>query len=208
MPVAATAKIRFHNRIRVLLCYALAWSLALLPAYVLLTRVYPYRLVGTAPDLTPVADSLRAVLPEVFLQALDASRVQAGMGRAAMVTALAARETVWLYSVGGAVLAAALISLLIQLCWRFSFRRPRLAARTALRAVAAYRWSMLVIWLVNLLFLLGLYLLGVRRIAGRTAWDALFYIGVFIPIPLAATVCVRLAAPPSLSGKHGFFRRL
>ena len=42
---------RYHNRTKVLLCYVLAWGLALLLPYVALRYVYPYKLAGTAPLL-------------------------------------------------------------------------------------------------------------------------------------------------------------
>ena len=41
--------VKYSNRTKVLLCYALAWGLALLLPYLALRYLYPYKLAGTAP---------------------------------------------------------------------------------------------------------------------------------------------------------------
>lgn len=208
MSKAAGTKIKYHNRTKVLLCYALAWGLALLLPYLGLRELYPYKLAGTAPDLRAAAAALPFALPQAARDALAASAIPAAYNTAALSAALAARDLVWRVAVGAFTALGWLISLLWQLLWRAGVSRPRPAARAALHAVRSYRWSMLGIFLVNLLLALGVYLLGVHAIADRTAWDYVLYFSGFVLNPIAALLCFRLAAPPTISGKHAFFRRL
>ena len=64
------------------------------------------------------------------------------------------------------------------------------------------------IWAVNLAGGAALWLLGVQFVQGRTGWDYVIYFCPFLLNGLAAIVCFRLAAPPVLSGKGAFFKRL
>ncbi|MCE5343129.1 MAG: hypothetical protein LLF96_06005 [Eubacteriales bacterium] len=208
MPRTVHTTVQYHNRTKVLLCYAIAWGLALALPWLGLTFLYPYKLAGTAPDLAATLAQLPFALPQPMQKTLVATAFSAGMQTDALQLALAARDLVWQYVVFAFTALAWVLSLLWQLLWRFRFVRPRQAARTALRAVRAYRWSMLGIWALNLLLALCVYLVGVSRIADRTMWDYLLYFGGFVLQPLAAMLCFRLAAPPALSGKHAFFRRL
>ena len=64
------------------------------------------------------------------------------------------------------------------------------------------------IWAVNLAGGAALWLLGVQFVQGRTGWDYVIYFCPFLLNSLAAIVCFRLAAPPVLSGKGAFFKRL
>jgi hypothetical protein len=208
MSTAAHTTVQYHNRTKVLLCYALAWGMALLLPWLGLTYLYPYKLAGTAPDLAAALAQLPFALPLPVQKALAATALTTGMQADALQAALAARDLVWRYVVFAFTVLGWLFSLLWQLLWRFRFARPKQGARAALRAVSAYRFAMLVIWAVNLLLALCVYLLGVSRIAERTVWDYLLYFGGFVLQPLAAMLCFRLAAPPALSGRHAFFRRL
>jgi hypothetical protein len=45
-------------------------------------------------------------------------------------------------------------------------------------------------------------------VAGRTLWDYAICFCGFLLIPLAAMACFRLGAPPAISGKKAYFRRL
>ena len=54
----------------------------------------------------------------------------------------------------------------------------------------------------------ALWLLGVQFVQGRTGWDYVIYFCPFLLNGLVAIVCFRLAAPPVLSGKGAFFKRL
>ena len=65
-----------------------------------------------------------------------------------------------------------------------------------------------VIWAVNLAGAAALWLLGVQFVQGRTGWDYAIYFSPFLLNALAAVGCFRLAAPPVLSGKGAFFKRL
>ncbi len=208
MPTTVQPKIKYHNRTKVLVCYAIAWGVALLLPYLGLAYLYPYKLAGTAPDLTAALSRLPFALPEAVQSALAQTALPADMEAGALTAALVARDLVWRYVVGAFTALGWAISLVWQLLWRLRFSRPRQAARTALRAVSAYRWSMLGIWAVNGLLSLCVYLVGVRWIADRALWDYLLYFGGFLLNPLAAIACFRLAAPPALSGRHAFFKRL
>ncbi len=208
MPKAAGTKVRYHNRAKVLLCYALAWGVALLLPYLGLKYLYPFKLAGTAPELDLTFLKLPFALPAALREAVASTALPAGLTTAALQTALAARDLVWRYVVGGFTALAWVLSLLWQLLWRARYTRPKQAARAALSAVRGYRWSMLGIWGVNLLAALAVYLIGVRQIADRALWDYLLYFGGFVLNPAAAILCFRLAAPPAISGKHAFFKRL
>ena len=208
MPKAAGTKVRYHNRTKVLLCYALVWGIALLLPYLGLHFLYPYKLAGTAPLLNLNLAQLPFALPAALREAVSAAVPPADAGTAALLAALTARDLIWRYVVGGFTLLAWALSLLWQLLWRARYTHPRQAARTALRAVRGYRWSMLGIWALNLLGAFCVYLIGVQQIAGRTVWDYLLYFNGFVLNPVAAVLCFRLAAPPAISGKHAFFKRL
>ena len=208
MPSAAQPKIRYHNHGKVLLCYLLAWGLALLLPLLALLFLYPFKLAGTAPDLSAAFTRLPFALPEALQNALAASALPANADISALQAALTARDLLWRCTVGALTALGWLISLAWQLAWRARFSRPRQAARTALRAVRTYRLSMLGIIAVNLLLALIVFWVGVRWISQRTIWDVLTYFGGFLLFPLAAMACFRLAAPAALSGKRAFFRRL
>ncbi|HNW86031.1 MAG TPA: hypothetical protein PKJ47_03745 [Candidatus Limiplasma sp.] len=208
MPNKLFFRIPTHNRTKVLLCYLLAWGVALLLPYLGLTRLYPYKLAGSAPEVSQSVLSLPLALPGTVKELLTAAQFSSDMSPAALSVAIAARDRLWRYAVAGVMALAALLSLLWQLLWRVRYRRPKQAARAAMRAVMDYHLSMAGIIALNALMALALYLLGVRWIGGRTVWDYLVYFSGFVLNPLAAMVCFRLAAPPAISGKHGFFRRL
>ena len=99
-------------------------------------------------------------------------------------------------------------TLLLQLIWRWSHTRGLQGAKAVNRAVAHYRLSMLVILLINAALAVAVWLLGVQFIAGRGLWDYLTYFGAYGLNVIAAIVCFRLAAPPAISGKKAFFKRL
>ena len=206
MPRVAT---RYHNRTKVLLCYVLAWGLALLLPYVALRYVYPYKLAGTAPLLFADPAALPLPLPETAKQALaTAAGLGAGGQSPALRDVLAMRDAVWRVTVAAVTGLCWALSLLLQLLWRARYVRPRQGARAALRAVTTYRLTLLAVVGLNLLGALAVYLMGVRWIAGRTIWDAIIYFTGFALSPLAAFISSRLAAPPAISGGHAFFRRL
>ena len=62
MPKATSARVKYHNRTKVLLCYLLAWGLALLLPYLGLRYLYPYKLAGSAPELA-LTSTKAAVTP-------------------------------------------------------------------------------------------------------------------------------------------------
>ncbi len=196
-------RVKYHNRIKVLLCYLLAWGLALAVPLAALLWVYPYKLAGSAPDLAAPFSALAAALPA---QARDA--LHTGDSGAALTASLIARDLLWRVSIGAAVAAVWLISLLIQLLWRARFSHPRHGVRSIQRAVTAYRLSMLLVLGVCAAGAGAVTLFGLRLVAAPTVWDTLICLCGFAVIPFAALVCFRLAAPPALSGKKAFFKRL
>lgn len=205
---ARRSRVRYSNRIKCLLCYLICFSLPLLWQAAALVLIYPYKLAGTAPN---IAANLMQAFP--FLAPFLTSAAQAAVSpvdgtSAALLQALSFRENAWLWSVGASLFSAWAITLVLQLIWRCTHARVVLAARAAASAIHAYRLAQTVIWLVNALFACALWFLGVRFIAGKTLWDYLAYFLAYALTPLAAFVCFRLAAPPALSGKHGFFKRL
>ncbi len=202
MPKAAAVTPKTHNRTKVLLCYILCWGIALLLPYLGLKTLYPYKLAGTAPTLPT---QITALLP---VAAGETAVLPSGADPAALQSALTVRDQQWRMVVGAAVAAAWLASLVWQLLWRARYVHPRQAARAALRARRSYHASMLGIGAVNLLAATALYLAGISRIADRGLWDYLLYFGGFLLVPAAAALCSRLAAPPAISGRHAYFRRL
>ena len=196
--------VKYSNRAKVLLCYALAWGLALLLPYLALRYLYPYKLAGTAPAAATGLAFLP--LPAAAREALALG--QAAADRGLLKQALAARDLAWRYTVGGLAALAWLLTLLGQLGWRAAYVRPREGAGAALRAVHTSRWMLLGLAALNLLCALWLYLAAVRWIPDRTVWDALTYYSGFVLNTAAAAVCFRLAAPPAISGRRAYFKRL
>ncbi len=205
---AAKARVHYTNHTKVLLCYALAWGLALALPIAALCWVYPYRLAHTAPAL---AENLRVALPFLgpLLDApIKAAAIQEGMSAGALAQALAARDAQWQACVAGLFALAWIGSMVIQLAWRGAYIHPLGISRVARRAIGTYRLTFLGIVLLNGLGALILFLLGIRFIGGKTAWDWILYVSGFGLNILAAWVCFRLGAPPAISGKHSFFKRL
>lgn len=200
-------KVKYSNKTRVLLCYILVFGMALALPIAMLVWVYPYTLVGTAPD---VAENLLQTLPGLrrWLGATaDAASIH-GLSGTALGLALVARDLHWRVFVGSVFLLCWLLSLILQLLWRRSYRRPLMASRSTRRAVRSFRLMMLLVFVLNLLGGALVYFLGIRFISEKTFWDwALFAAGFLLNI-VAAWICFRLAAPPAISGKHGFFIRL
>lgn len=203
----APVNLRYHNRIKVLLVYLLALILMAAPCAALF-QLYPTLLAGSAPDLTPTVQALPQTLAEGLRGTLEATAVTAGMTKAELLAALSARDRFWLQTVVVFILCAAALSLLCQLVWRALRMRSRQTADATLVAISAYHRAMLIIWALNLALALLLYLVGVRWIAGRTATDYALYFSGFLVNPLAMIPCFRWAAPPSLSGRRAFFKRL
>lgn len=200
--------VHYSNKTKVLLCYLLAWGFVLLAVLVGLAWVYPYQLAGTAPN---IAENLAASFP--FLASpLESSRQAAaigdGAGAAAVSLALSARDGAWRMFVASTIGACWVLSLLGQLGWRFAYRRPLLVAQATRRAVHTYRLVFLSIVALNLLGALAVYLLGMRFVEGKTLWDWLIDMGGFGLNGFAAWLCFRMAAPPAISGKGAFFKRL
>ncbi len=202
------ARLRASNRTKCLFCYLICFSVPLLYQVAALWFVYPFWLAGTAPG---IADNLSAAFPWLsgLLSELAAS---ADIGAAhtpdALSAALEARDMQWRLFLCGVAAAAWLITLIAQLAWRAVHAKPYMAARAFRSAVRGYRFSMLIILLVNALFAAGVWFIGARFIAGRTIWDYLTYFPVYALNIVAAFICFRLAAPPVLSGKGAFFKRL
>jgi hypothetical protein len=200
---SAHPRVKYHNRLKVLLCYLLAWGLALAVPLLALWWLYPYKLAGTAPVLAAPFAGLAAMLPEAARAALGN-----GSSGAALTAALDARDLLWRATVAAVAAAAWLLSLLWQLLWRVRFTRPRHGARTLRRAMVAYRLSMLAVLLINAAGVAAVTLMGLRLVASPGLWDYLICLCGFVCAPIAALACFRLAAPPAISGKRSFFKRL
>lgn len=201
-------RVKYSNKTKVMICYLLCWALALSLPLAALVWVYPYTLVGTAPKL---AENLGSVVPAVkqwLGETLAATAPMGGASSTAMAQATAERDLQWRIFLAGCFAAAWLISLAAQLVWRSLYRHPFQAARTGRRAVHTYRVTLLVIAGVNAAGALLVYFLGMRFISGKTHWDWLLYMDGFALNLAAAWICFRWAAPPAISGKHAFFKRL
>lgn len=201
-------RVRYSNRMKCLLCYIISFSLPVLWQLIALRFIYPYKLTATAPDVTR---NLLTAFP--FLEGLlsgtsKSSAVLLGASPEAIRLALEYRDAVWQRWVLVLFVLAWLITLALQLFWRVTSGRGIFASKAAKRAIRTYRLTQLIIWAVNAVFALVLLLIGVRFISGRTHWDYLVYFLAYLLNGLAAMLCFRLAAPPMISGKHAFFKRL
>ena len=205
---AKRLRLRTSGGIKPLLCYLLCFAVPVLWQYAGLWLVYPYKLANTAPA---IADTLLKLLP-LRPAALEAAAMEAalpsGSDPALWSAALGLRDQHWRLFASACLAAAWLITLLIQLWWRIRHSRGVNAARLCRRAKRTYRLNLLIIALINTAVALLLYLSGVQHIPGRTVWDALVYFPAYGLNVLAAALCFRLAAPPAISGKHAFFKRL
>ena len=205
---AKRVRVRYSNHGKVLLCYLFCFAAPPLWLLCGLWLVYPYRLVGSAPlvcqNLLSAFPFLDATLSPLAALSADPTDHAAG----AWAEALLHRDRQWMVFLLAVFALAWLITLIWQLVWRGASARPVNASKNVFRAIRRYRLTMLALWLVNLAAAALVWLLGARFIQGRTLWDYLVY---FVPYALngvAALFCCRLAAPPSLSGKRAFFKRL
>lgn len=203
-------RMRYSNRFKVLLCYLVSFALPPLWQLACLALIYPYQLKNSAPL---IAENLMGVLP--FLKTLlspyaERAKDPAGTQFSAEIwnSVQQSREQQWMFFLLVLFAAGFLLTLLLQLVWRWSHSRGLQSAKATGRAIAHYRISMLLILLINIALAAAVWLLGVQFIAGRGLWDYLTYFGAYGLNILAAFVCFRLAAPPAISGKKAFFRRL
>lgn len=204
-------RIRFSNRLKCLLCYLLAFSLPLLALWAGLGLIYPYRLAGTAPNVAQNAlqwlPGLKTLFPAIDEMASLAAESSSPVPEA-LRQALARRETIWQLFIAVCGLAGWGMTLLLQLLWRIRFHRTVGAADRTRVAIRHYRLNLLLLLALNGGLAALIWGLGVRFIPGRTLWD---YLAYFLPYGLnllAAFWVFRLAAPPAISGRHGFFKRM
>ena len=200
--------LRTSGGLKPLLCYLICFALPVLWQYAGLWLVYPYKLANTAPA---IADTLLKLLP-LRPAALEAAALSAALPTqsdpALWSQALTLRDDHWRLFVAVCFLVAWAVTLLIQLWWRIRHSKAINAAKLARRAKRSYRFNLLLIVLINAAIALLVWLCGVQHIPGRTLWDYLVYFPAFGLTVLAAMVCFRLAAPPAISGKRAFFKRL
>lgn len=205
---AKRLRLRTSGGLTPLLCYLISFALPVLWQYAGLWLVYPYKLANTAPA---IAQTLVSLLP-VSLPALEAAAqavaLPAQSDPALWSQVFSIRDEHWRLFVVVCFLAAWAVTLLIQLFWRIRHSKAISAAKLARRAKRTYRLNMILIIAVNGLIALLLYLASVQHIPGRTLWDFLVYFPAYGLNMLAAAVCFRLAAPPAISGRHAFFKRL
>jgi len=201
-------QVRYSNRVKIFFLYLFSWSLAMLIPLAGLIWVYPYTLVGTGPAL---AEHIAAALPFTmgWLKGVigEATMIE-GMSAVSVAGALAARDLQWRFFLAACHLVCWLASLCLQLVWRGLYRRPLGVAAAARRALRTYRITLLMILLVNGLGALLVNFLGMRFIGGKNLWDWLITMNGFGLNLVAGWLCFRLGAPPAISGKHAFFRRL
>lgn len=199
--------IRYSNRLKCLLCYLVFFSLPLAWQAAALRLIYPYKLAGTAPNAARLlADAL--AFPVNWLDALARSCEPVSASSASLRAALEAREASWFLFLTLCALAAWLLTLTVQLLWRARRTCAIQPARATRRAIRAYRLMLLALCALNVAFAALVWFSGMRSIPGRNLWDALAYWGCYPLNVLAAAAVSRLAAPPVISGRHAFFRRL
>ncbi|NLO86414.1 MAG: hypothetical protein GX096_13480 [Clostridiales bacterium] len=201
-------RVRYSNRMKCLLCYLISFSVPVLWQLIALRFLYPYKLTATAPDVTQNLLAAFPFLEGLLSGTLESSAVLAGASPETIRLALEYRDAVWQRWVLVFFALAWLITLVLQLFWRVTSGRGIFASKVAKRAIHTYRLTQLIIWGVNAVFAFALLIVGVRFIAGRTYWDYLVYFLAYLLNGLAAMLCFRLAAPPMISGKHAFFKRL
>lgn len=204
----ARLRLRASNRFKVLLCYLISFAVPLLWQWAGLWLLYPYKLANTAP---PIADTVSALWPglsgSLAAMAQDAALpLQGDPGR--WIAVLQLRDRHWILFLAVCFAALWLLTILLQLVWRFRCRKGIHASRMADRARRSYRINMLILLVLNAAMALFIYLAGVQHIPGRTLWDWLVYFPAYGLNVLAAAAVSRLAAPSVISGKHAFFKRL
>ena len=198
--------LRMHgsNRIACLICYLAAFAVPVVWEFIALRMLYPWKLVFTAPDVTAHLLNAFPVLGR-WLTPIAATTAE---GAFSLREILAAREQVWLATLALSAAFSWLMTLLIQLVWRFMHCSPVRCARRITSAIFSYRLTLVVIWLMNAAIAAVIWLFGVQHITGRTLWDYLVCFGIFLLNPLAAAFVSRFAASPAISGKHAFFKRI
>ena len=198
--------LRMHgsNHVACLLCYLIAFAVPVAWEYAALRLIYPWKLAFTAPDLAAhVANAFPALggwLSPVAATASD--------GAFSLREMLIAREKVWLNALAISAGIAWGMTLLVQLLWRCTHRSPLCSARRTAGAIRSCRLALLIICLINAAMAAGMWLLGLCHVTGRTLWDYLVCFGMYALNPLAAAVVSRLAAPPAISGRHAYFKRI
>lgn len=200
------ARVRYSNRCKVLLCYLAAFALPPLTLWAALRWAYPYKLRGAAPQ---VMENLLALGlgRERVVEAASLSSVSQTASPELWREALLQRERQWMLFLCAVFAVAWLLTLILQLLWRARHSRAWNAAKHTRQAIRDYRLTQGIVWAVNALAAGLVWLLGVQFIQGRTVWDYLTYFLPYALNGLAALCCFRLAAPPSLSGRNGFFKR-
>ncbi len=201
-------RLRITNRFKVLLCYLVSFAVPVLWHWAALWLVYPYKLIGTAPAIADTLLRLSPFQPEQLTSAAAAAGDPLTGSPLGWTEALTARDLHWRLFLTACFAAAWLVTLVVQLIWRIRHSRAINAARVARRAKRSYRLWMLILLMLNAGMAWLVWLLGVSGIPGRTLWDYLAYFPPYLLNVLAALCCFRLAAPPSISGKHAFFKRL
>lgn len=199
---ARALRMRPGNFAVCLMCYLIAFGVPLLWEYAALRLLYPWKLAFTAPD--------------VYTHLIKAFPVLDGWltlpaqpdGAFSLRELLATREEAWLGVLRFSALLSWGITLLGQLLWRFSHRRPLFGARETSRAIVSCRLMLVLIWLINAAAALGVWFAGVQFITGRTLWDYVISFGIFFLNPLAAAFVSRFAASPAISGRHSYFKRI
>ncbi len=197
-------RMRRGNHFACFLCYLIAFAIPALWQYAAIHFIYPWKLAATAPDLTAHLLDAFPFLGQWLSPVAALTSENAG----ALRNVLAVREQVWIFSLAACALAAWLLTLIIQLIWRFAHRSSIFSARQTNRAIRSYRITLLIIWALNAAAAVFLWKFGVQHILGRTLWDYLVSFSVFALIPLSAALVSRFAASPAISGRHGFFKRI
>lgn len=191
------------SHVRNLLCYGICFAAPLLWQWMALKWIYPWKLAATAPD---AAANLSNAVPA--LARLLKPMVKAASAGDTLQEVLISREVMWHRSLWLCLLAAWVISLLLQLLWRLTHREALLGTRALRRAIFSYRFTVLLATAVCAAAAWCVWAFGVQYVPGRTLWDYWVCFGAYPLIPLACILVSRLAASPVISGKHAFFKRL
>ena len=201
-------KTPYTNKTKVILCYVILWSLAVIVPLLGLWWVFPYKLVGTSPEIAKIVAEILPPVRGMLAESIRGAAFSEGMTAVELGDMIAARDLQWRVFVGGLAALLWIISLNVQLIWRSFYVRPVGITRASFRAVRSYRLTMLGILAFNAGGAFLVYAMGMQFVAGRTLWDWLIYVNGFVLNVLAAFLCFRFAAPSAISGKYSFFKRL
>lgn len=200
-------KIHFSNRLKGFLCYVFCFSIPLIWLWIGVRYVYPYRLTGTAPDVSLFINNRLSVLGSAFDAFFQKTGLLEGITEAS-IRLVVKDDLYWLGYFSLLVIAAWILTLAMQLIWRACSAVPWNTAKATQRAVIRFRVMEILVAAFNVVLAVFLWQTGVCAITGKVFWDYTMYFGPFLFNMLAYIITSRLVAPAVISGKNAFFKRL